>query len=55
MTSHNTIFLPISDALIVVGGADYVTDADEDAYGNCLLVLGEILDPVFKDEPLPEV
>ena len=53
--SHNTIFLPISDALIVVGGADYVTDADEDAYGNCLLVLGELLDPVFKDEPLPEV
>ena len=55
MTSHNTIFLPIVDALIVVGGADYVTDADEDADGNYLFALGELLYPVFKDEPLPEV
>ena len=52
---QNTIFLTVSDALIVVGGADDIADADPDANGNDLFVLGELLDPVFKDEPLPVV
>ena len=47
--------MTVSDALIVVGGSDDVADAGADADGNDFFVLGELLDPVFKDEPLPAV
>ena len=46
---------PVSDALIVVGCDDDIADAGAHADGNDLFVLGELLDPVFKDEPLPAV
>ena len=48
--SHNTIFLPVSNALIVVVGADYVADSGVDADGDNLFVLGQLLDLIFKDK-----
>ena len=53
--SQNTIFSPVSDELIAFGGAydvidaDADADADADSGGNYLFLLGELLDPVFKD------
>ena len=40
MLPRRTPFLPVSDALIVVVGADDVDDDDADAYGNDLFVMG---------------
>ena len=52
-TLQNTIFLPVSNALILFGGADYLADDNADSDCNYYFFLGELLDPVFKDEPLP--
>ena len=52
---QNTTPPPVLDALIVVGCDDDIADAGAHADGNDLFVLGELLDPVFKDEPLPAV
>ena len=45
----------MSNALILFGGADYLADDNADYDGNYFFVLGELLDPVFKDEPLRAV